>query len=40
MPKTATCMHCNGAKYVWNPKTQKNDLVCPGCKGKGYVVVP
>ena len=40
MPKTATCMHCNGAGWVWNPKTRQNDIKCPACKGKGYVIVP
>lgn len=38
--KPRTCMHCNGMGKVWNPKTQKNDLTCSACNGKGYVIVP
>ena len=40
MPKPKTCMHCNGAGWVWNPKTQRNDIKCPACNGKGWVLNP
>lgn len=34
-----TCMHCNGAGWVWNPKTKQNDIICPACNGTGRIVV-
>lgn len=34
-----TCMNCNGEGKIWNSKTQKNDITCPACDGKGRIVV-